>query len=97
MSEQKENWRVSKTINLGDMLTLIGLATSAMYFVYMGYAYNNEQIHSVAEKVAVQQSRIEQMQTNLERDRADNKSQFGEILTEIRLLRTDIKEKADKN
>lgn len=96
MNEQREGWRVSKIINLGDMLTIIGLAVSVMGFIYAGYSYNNQQIQIVGERVAVQQARIEQIQANLDRDRIDNKGQFGEILTEIRLLREDIKEKADK-
>lgn len=94
--EDNKAWRVSKIINVGDILAAFGIAVTVIGFVWAGYTYNNQLIQVVSEKVAVQQSQIAQLQTNMDRDRADNKAQFVEILTEIRLLRSDIKDKADK-
>lgn len=93
---QAQGWSVSKTINVGDIIAALGIAITVIGFVWAGYTYNNQLIQAVSEKVAVQQSQILQLQTNMDRDRADNRSQFGEILTELRLLRQDLKDKADK-
>lgn len=95
-TDENKAWRVSKIINVGDILAALGIAITVIGFVWAGYTYNNQLIQIVSEKVAVQQSQIAQLQANMDRDRADNKAQFVEILTEIRLLRSDIKDKADK-
>lgn len=90
------NWEVEKKINLGDMLTVAGMFFTMVIFVGAGWVEINQRIDGVAGRVAIQENMIVNVKAEMAYDRANERQQFEQIITEIRLLRNEIREKADK-
>lgn len=91
-----QGWHIDKGVDVSLISSVFISAVAAILATVKGWMYIHDRIRETEKVQALLGQEIRAIKETHEQDRADNKAQFREILTEIRLLRTDIKEKADK-
>ncbi len=92
-----QGWHIDKGVDISLISSVFISAVAAILATVKGWMYIHDRIRETEKVQALLGQEIRTIKETHEQDRADNKAQFREILTEIRLLRTDIKDKADKN
>lgn len=95
-TQKQEEWIIEKKINLGDVLTVASMFTTMLIFIGTGWVHLQNRIDTVSARVAINEEISRGLKEEVKRDREISRTQFSEILTEIRLLRREISEKADK-
>ena len=95
MSDERR-WRVDRTINLGDMLTLLGMFVTMLAFVGAGWLHLQTRIDGVNNDLKIHAEKIANIEKMAALDREDVQEKFDYIISLLRDVRSEVQMKADK-
>lgn len=90
------DWEIEKKLNLGDLLTMIGMFSAMLIFVGTGWLYIHKRIDSNSKRIEVQEVKISAITDEMRRDRAELLVFLQDLKMEIRRLSDKIDRKVDK-
>lgn len=91
-----DQWTVRKEINLGDVLTMLGMVGGMLTVGAVLWASLDSRIGQNEKNDAVVVQRVEYIERELAASRSDIKESLREIKDELRSLGNKLDQKADK-
>lgn len=90
--ETDRGWKVEKRVNLGDILTMLGMMSSLLVFVGVGWLYLHTENARQDERITI----VETRQTDIRREIDKNQQQVLYRFDHLEALIGKVDDKLDK-